>query len=569
MIDRTKGELKSKHYYLLLGVIILFALLQSLFLLTKINYIFSEETSFLSACGKLSNYFGILNRKYPYGHLVNIQEYKDLFKIDEKFCFAKIARDTAFFDAHPPFYFWLLHLWILMTGGVAYIWTGVLLNLFLGMFIIVLLFKLAFRLFHSFEDAIFCSLLFVLSPVIYRSNDARHFFLLTIIVLLSSYFFLGFINKDKKITLFRILLFSLLICIGILCHYTFVFVCVAWLIFLCINYWKENKTLILFFIISCLIGFLLFCNIYPGFINNFIIYSTIDQGTYIHSFFVVSSPPLDIKISDVVKERFGTILSAYQKQLIEFLLNSGQIFYYFFISVFVLLFLCIWFSIKKNKLFGFAFASLFYPLSFFTLFFLYRPSVTWTVSERYYLFILPFFYLCIIFFLKSRFISFKRIILVCLCQILIFSTLDDLVARNIEQKEVITKKTLFTNYIDDSIKYNGRDCYVVLDNSILKDLGIWSIFKIIHNLPEGTKIVIADAIFLLSNYSTYFGDRSQLFPLFYITYFDYIKEENRPSSILMRKFIEDKNIGSIPLFLFNNLSGRKEILFSLNRKSKQ
>lgn len=564
-----KERLESKHYYLLLGVIVLFVLLQSLFLLTKTNYIFSEETSFLSACGKLSNYFDILNRKYPYGHLVNIQEYKDLLKISEKFCFVKIARDTAFFDTHPPLYFWLLHLWILMTGGVVYIWTGVLLNLFLGMFIIVLLFKLAFRLFHSFEDAIFCSLFFALSPVIYRSNDARHFFLLTLIVLLSSYFFLGFINKDKKITLFRILLFSIFICIGILCHYAFVLVCVAWFVFLCINYWKENKPLILFFIISCLISFLLFCNIYPGFINNFITYNTLDQGTYVHSYFVVSNPPLDLKFSDVVKERFGAILSAHQKQLIGFLLNSGQIFYYLFISVFASLFLCIWFSIKKNKLFGFAFASLFYPLSFFTLFFLYRPSVTWTVSERYYLFILPFFYLCIIFFLKSRFISFKRIILVCLCQILIFSTLDDLVTRNIEQKDIITKKIMFTTYMEDSRKYKSSDYYVVLDNSILKDSGIWSIFKIIHNLPENTKIVIADAVFLLSNYSTYFGDISRLFPLTYITYFDYIKEENRPSIILIRKFIEDKKIELIPVFLFNNLSGRKEIFFSLNRKSKQ
>lgn len=559
-----RRKLESKHYYFVLGVIILYVLLQSLFLLAKISYSLDEGHSILLAVGKFSNYFDILKyRKYPYGELVDIQEYKDLFKIDKKFCFGKIKKDATL-DIHPPLYFWLLHIWIIMTGGAAYIWTGALFNLFLCMFIILLLFKFAFELFNSFEDAIFSILLFCLSPTIYNADLTRPYFLLTLIVLLAGYLLFKIIKKDKVINFVNLFLFSILICLGFLCHYNFIFICIAWFIFLSIHYWKNNKALIMFYIASCLLGFLLFCNIYPGFIKNFSYYSDV----YLRSN-NTQTAFLDMRVFETILYRLTSIFSAHQESLAKFLLNSGQIFYYLFISAIAIFFLGIWFSIKKDKISGFIFASLFYPLFFISIFFLSKKYVPWSaLYEKYTLFILPFFFLNIVFFINKKSVNFKRIVLVCLCQILIFSTVDNLIIKNINNKDILIKREAFLSYLEDMRKDSKNDInYAVLDNSFLLDEGINKIFKVIHYLPEKTKIIIADASFLFSNYSTYFGDESVLFPCAYITY--NIWQKNTPSNILVVKFIKDSNIKLTINPLFNNLTDYDDIFLKVNRKNKE
>lgn len=573
MINETRIKLESKHYYLLLGVIGFFVLLQSLLFLEKQNFVTDEELTILLAVGKLSNYSDMItSRKYPYGELVDVQEYKDWFKIDKKFCFGKIAKDSASLDIHPPLYLWLLHIWIILTGGKAYIWTGNLLNLFLFMFIIIALFKLASECFCSFEDALFSVILFSLSPMVYDlSQAARPYLLLTLIVILNSYFLQKiFIKENKSLNLFSLLYFSVLICLGFLCHYTFILICFAWFIFIFTTFWKTNKKFILFFLIACLIGFLFFCNIFPGFINNLRNYKIITQETLNNSFLSeLHKLPLDLKISKIILQRLASIFSEHQRVLIAFTLMLGKWFRYIFVSTIIFLLFWIWFSIKKNKLFSFIFASFFYPSIFIALYVLNAKSLSWciNINTRYFLFILPFFYLCIIFFLKKTFGNCKSIILVCLCQILLFSVVDNIIVGSQEYIKLSNRRSAFLGYFQEM-----QDLYknkiVIFDNSSIHhwDWRVDRLFKVIHTFPEGTKIIMASADYFLTHYPKYFGSETKLSPLIYVAYFDDERIETKANRDLLKEIENDENLEIALEPIFSNLTGTGEVVFTIMRR---
>ena len=568
MIDQEAGRLQSRSYHLLFRIIILFVLLQSLFIIGKKNFVADENYSYLVASGKMSNYINIFEgREFPYGQLVEVKQYKDLLKIDKLFSFGKIAKDAGYYDMHPPLYYWLLHGWLSITGDYAGVIAGSLLNLILLMLILLVLFKLAFELFGSYNESLVCVLLFSLTPTVHKLNYARPYILLTLITIFLSFLLVVFIKSERKITLFKIITFSVLVCLGFLCHYTFGIICFSWFMYFLVTYWKGQKALIFCFVASCLIGFLLFSVIFPYFIFNLTNYDVLFDQTFTDvGLLSFHQKPIDLKISKIIVQRLGAFLSLHQKTLIASLLNSWELVYYFLISVIASCYLLIWFSVKKNSLFRFVYATFFYPVLILSLIFLSKKSLPWLVHEKYLLSVLAFFYLAIVMFIKTKFFDYKKIILICLCQILIFATVDNLIVESVASKRLHDRVVLFLARFENN-QESVKEKSVVLDNSILQGNGILRIFRVLNRLPEDTKIVIADASFLLSNYSNYFGEDSALFPFVFITFSNnFAKGETGASNLLLQRFEDDGNIKISYDAHFANVANAGEIIYEIERE---
>ena len=69
---------------------------------------------------------------------------KDLtIDFDEKFRFDNVTLNTAN-DVHPPVYYWLLHIFVLLiSNGSFSMWGGIVLNIFIFIFSIVVFYRLS------------------------------------------------------------------------------------------------------------------------------------------------------------------------------------------------------------------------------------------------------------------------------------------------------------------------------------------------------------------------------------------------------------------------------------------
>jgi len=412
------------HKYLIFGSIALtvfFIVMSLLFIATKSNFMVDEEYSYLLAAGKISNYYGITHdRKYPYGKLVDIAKYKELLKPDKAFIFKKIAYDSAFFDIHPPLYNWLLHLWIIMCGGIVHLWSGGVLNLILCIFIIALLYKFAFDFFQSCEDAIFCVLLFGLSPLVFHAiNLARSHTLLAFIVLLSNCYLLKLIQQDRLSRICSILLFSLLVCLGLLSNYLFLAMCLAWMIFIVIYYWKR-KVIILYFILALIIGSLLFFNMFSIFFANFNNYNSIVlHATALPEFRDLYQISPAMKIANIFFGKFG-FLGDFLCSVFKFLSLPGLLLRYSLAGIVLLFFArCAW-GLRRDKNSYFILFMFFLPLLFMLVSFLSKRCLPWVFTEKYFFYILPFFCIALVHYLRTRFLGSRRIILIFMCSMMFF-----------------------------------------------------------------------------------------------------------------------------------------------------
>ena len=76
-----------------------------------------EAISYLHATGHIHEFARITNREEPpYGTWVRAADWKRFVRIEDAFCFRRIADGLARYDIHPPMYFWLLHVWSLVFG---------------------------------------------------------------------------------------------------------------------------------------------------------------------------------------------------------------------------------------------------------------------------------------------------------------------------------------------------------------------------------------------------------------------------------------------------------------------
>jgi hypothetical protein len=113
--------------------------------------------------------------------------WKNLLRVDQKFCFGQISRDLGASDLHPPLYFWLLHLWSLLLG--VDVWTGPVLNSMFAVLTTILLYRFSSELLHSRSEAVLVTFTHALNyDVIEISALAKQYDLLIFCTLLLVWF---------------------------------------------------------------------------------------------------------------------------------------------------------------------------------------------------------------------------------------------------------------------------------------------------------------------------------------------------------------------------------------------
>lgn len=138
--------------------------------------------SYLAATGHQAEYERSRSGELS-GRFVKASEWKRLWRIEDRFCFSRIAGDLAHNDRHPPLYFWLLHL-AFMTAGAS-VWAGMALHLVVGWLVVIVLFFFARFLLQDGRWAALTCVLWAVSPgVLTTSVESRQYLILTLWVLL-------------------------------------------------------------------------------------------------------------------------------------------------------------------------------------------------------------------------------------------------------------------------------------------------------------------------------------------------------------------------------------------------
>lgn len=133
-------------------------------------------------------------------------------------------------DVHVPLYPILLHLWIVAFGNSIELVRMLSLFFFLAS---IPIFYLLGRRVYSRDISLFATVLFSISPFMnWYANEARMYSLFTLVVLLSSYFFLGILDSDSKSSWAGFLISSL---VGIYTHYFFLLFLFSCLVFYLFN----------------------------------------------------------------------------------------------------------------------------------------------------------------------------------------------------------------------------------------------------------------------------------------------------------------------------------------------
>ena len=259
---------KNKNTFFLLAVAWLI-IITSDFLMVRNKVLFGgdEVISYLCATGNAGNYEEVLHKFPPYGKLVDAAEYKKYLEISEPKCFKKIATDLCTDDMHPPLYFWLLHLFVLNFGVT--IFTGILLNMTLQLITLFFVFKLANHFFNDEHKSTIAALIWAISPAcVGVSMNARPYELLALITVLYLFFFFKWLTKQSKLNIIMLVLFGTL---GMLSHYSFMYVMTACIIFSLVKI-KEikfrNWSVIL---VAAIVSFELMTIIHPCYFDSFII----------------------------------------------------------------------------------------------------------------------------------------------------------------------------------------------------------------------------------------------------------------------------------------------------------
>jgi hypothetical protein len=231
----------------------------------KVFWSGDETISYLCATGNQENFSNVaLQSEHTE---VNAAVWKNLFAIKEPYCFEKIATELSISDLHPPLYFWLLHLYILIFGVSLY--AGIVLNTILHLISLLALFVLAKRLnFSSIASAIIC-LLWAVSPAALNVDFyARQYALLGLVNLLYAVCYLGWMQKPTRINIL-----GLVVCcsLGFLTHYSFIYTVGGYFIFTLFNIKKIGiqHTIALFTSFLVAAGFLYL--FHPHFLHQFVL----------------------------------------------------------------------------------------------------------------------------------------------------------------------------------------------------------------------------------------------------------------------------------------------------------
>jgi uncharacterized membrane protein len=111
--------------------------------ITSIQRVSHDDTiSYLAATGHQGEYQQVVDSaSAPVAQWVPASRWQAFTRIEDPLPLLTIARDLGHHDIHPPVYFWLLHMWMLLFGGS--LWTGPMLNVVIHVLTAVVLWRLA------------------------------------------------------------------------------------------------------------------------------------------------------------------------------------------------------------------------------------------------------------------------------------------------------------------------------------------------------------------------------------------------------------------------------------------
>jgi len=223
-----------------------------------------EAISYLAATGHQGVYKQIITaQEPPFGVWAKSSEWLRLLRPEIPFCFARIGSDLAHFDIHPPLYFWLLHVWLLIFG--LHLWTGPVFNTLIALGTALALFGLARQLLGDPREALIVTTLWAMSPtVIAISSEARQYDLLALITVLFAWHALR-CSQLERLNWRDGLLIAALTMLGALIHYQFALVVMGGVMFLAIRLFRTNRRHLVSFLAYITVGYLAFVLLHPQF----------------------------------------------------------------------------------------------------------------------------------------------------------------------------------------------------------------------------------------------------------------------------------------------------------------
>ena len=237
----------------------------------KRSFTHDEVISLLAAAGHEGTFGEVVREDaVPVGVWARASEWKAFLVPDRWFCFARISSDLGRYDLHPPFYFWILHIWVI-AGGVS-LWTGPSLNIVIVAAGTFFLFVLARRALDDPLLAATVTLFWNVSPsLIATSLDARQYDLLAFCTIVYALLSLGYAGAAERPRWPGFLPLMLLTAVGLLTHYHFGLVVAG-----CILFWvvvlsvRGDRRRAATMVLSALGGCALVVLLHPSFYHSFL-----------------------------------------------------------------------------------------------------------------------------------------------------------------------------------------------------------------------------------------------------------------------------------------------------------
>lgn len=213
------------------------------------------------------------------GTLLTREMMMDYISVDRKddFSFGSVYYNQTQ-DVHPPLHYWVLHLFSSLVPGVFSKWIGLAMNIILFAAAMIMLYRLAYKLFGSKRIAALTLVLYGLSSAgLSTMLMIRMYMLLTLLTLVMAYLIMCIIQKpDWK--LYAAL--GLTIFAGMMTQYYFVIyafvLCAAVVLYLLI---KKNYRTLVWFSVSAFAGVLALPVFYPAVIDHLFADKLVSAGS--------------------------------------------------------------------------------------------------------------------------------------------------------------------------------------------------------------------------------------------------------------------------------------------------
>lgn len=201
------------------------------------------------------------------GQVEPVSSWKRLVtEVREPFCFAQITDSMAAYDIHPPLYFWLLHSWFVLFG--VHFWSGPLLNSFLAIVIIFVLFQLAKKVLGHYGEALIVIFTFAMNPSVFLvSMETRQYELLLLWTLFFVWLLYIYTDGRQYITKGFYVAIFLIVFAGSLTHFLFLLPFTAGLVFV-IYRLRRQKAELFYLVFAMLLAYLAAWLIFPYFFSS-------------------------------------------------------------------------------------------------------------------------------------------------------------------------------------------------------------------------------------------------------------------------------------------------------------